>query len=65
MIARKDSFLISAIFYAAALALTLLLGFIKAHSDIALECERLGAFYVGEKTFACELKKPAKAKEPQ
>lgn len=32
-------------------------GWIAAHGTIATECERLGAFYVGSKTFACEVKK--------
>lgn len=27
-----------------------------AHHTIATECERLGAFYVNEKTFTCQLK---------
>ena len=32
-------------------------GYIKAHSEVSTECERLGAFYVGDKTYKCELKK--------
>ena len=27
-----------------------------AHHTVATECERLGAFYVNEKTFTCQLK---------
>ena len=27
-----------------------------AHNTVATECERLGAFYVNEKTFTCQLK---------
>ena len=33
------------------------MGYIKAHNEVATECERLGAFYVGDKTYKCELKK--------
>ena len=32
-------------------------GYSNAHSTVATECERLGAFYVGDKTYKCELKK--------
>jgi hypothetical protein len=32
-------------------------GSVKAHREVATECERLGAFYVGDKTYKCELKK--------
>lgn len=28
-------------------------GYQKAHSTIATECQRLGSFYVGSKTFKC------------
>ena len=28
----------------------------RAHHTVATECERLGAFYVNEKTFTCQLK---------
>ena len=28
----------------------------QAHNTVATECERLGAFYVNEKTFNCQLK---------
>ena len=31
-----------------------------AHNTIATECERLGAFYVNEKTFNCQLKSEGK-----
>lgn len=30
----------------------------NAHVEIAHECERLGGFYVGGKTFECKLKEP-------
>ena len=29
---------------------------VLAHNTVATECERLGAFYVNEKTFTCQLK---------
>ena len=29
---------------------------VLAHHTVATECERLGAFYVNEKTFTCQLK---------
>lgn len=32
------------------------LGYVMAHSEVARECERLGGFYVGRKTFACSVK---------
>ena len=31
-----------------------------AHHTVATECERLGAFYVNEKTFNCQLKSEGK-----
>ena len=37
-----------------------------AHHTVATECERLGAFYVNEKTFNCQLKsegKPGRQKQ--
>lgn len=30
-----------------------LVGWLQAHSTVATECERLGRFYVGTKTFEC------------
>lgn len=33
------------------------LGWIFAHTTVATECERLGAFYVGQKVFECKEKK--------
>ena len=27
-----------------------------AHSEVSRECERLGAFYVGTKTYTCQIK---------
>ena len=32
-------------------------GWIFAHSEISTECEKLNSFYVGSKTFQCEIKK--------
>ncbi len=31
-------------------------GFGVAHHEVGKECERLGAFYVGDKTYQCKLK---------
>ena len=28
-------------------------GWVAAHKEVARECERLGSFYVGKKTFKC------------
>ncbi|MGP1629955.1 MAG: hypothetical protein ACTS8S_00540 [Giesbergeria sp.] len=36
--------------------LAAVLGNALGHSTVARECERLGAFYVGSKTFTCHLK---------
>ena len=33
-----------------------LLGYVMAHSEVARECERLGGFYVGTKTYTCSTK---------
>ena len=32
------------------------LGYVMAHSEVSRECERLGAFYVGPKTYICQIK---------
>ena len=32
------------------------LGYVMAHSEVSRECERLGAFYVGTKTYTCQIK---------
>lgn len=37
-------------------AVGVLVGYAEAHSTVARECERLGAFYVGDKVFECKLK---------
>ena len=29
------------------------LGYASAHADVALECERLGGFYVGKTVYKC------------
>jgi len=39
-----------------ALMLMFFFGWIQAHSTVARECEKLGAFYVGDKTFECRVK---------
>ena len=33
-----------------------LLGYFYAHAEIRLECQRLGAFYVGNSVFECKEK---------
>lgn len=33
------------------------IGYQKAHHEVATECERLGGFYVGEKTYTCTVAK--------
>ena len=37
-------------------AIGAILGYAEALSTVARECERLGAFYVGNKVFECKLK---------
>jgi len=32
------------------------IGWLHAHTTVAAECERLGSFFVGSKTYECELK---------
>ena len=51
----KESFLFWCV-VAAFGAFCFSLGYASTHSVIARECARLGAFYVGEKTFKCESK---------
>jgi hypothetical protein len=34
----------------------LFIGYVSAHNMIATECEKLNGFYVGNKTFICDLK---------
>lgn len=34
-----------------------LLSWTHAHQTVATECQRLGSFYVGEKTYECKEKK--------
>lgn len=46
------AFLVAAVI----LAIGAVLGYAEAHSTVARECERLGAFYVGNKVFECKLK---------
>lgn len=35
----------------------LVMGWVIAHSTVATECTRLGAFYVGDTTYKCEVSK--------
>ena len=32
------------------------LGYVMAHDKVSRECERLGGFYVGPKTYTCQIK---------
>ena len=32
------------------------LGYVMAHNEVARECDRLGGFYVGLKTYSCQIK---------
>jgi hypothetical protein len=52
----KDSEGLLAVALIAALGLILALAWALAHSTVARECERLGAFYVGDKVYECRLK---------
>lgn len=36
--------------------ITFIMGWITAHSTIARECTKLGAFYVGDKVYECKVK---------
>ena len=51
-------YLFEALIIGVALALIFTLGWVTAHGEVVTECERLGAFYVGDKTFKCERVKP-------
>lgn len=33
-----------------------MLGYVTAHNEVSRECERLGGFYVGPKTYTCQIK---------
>lgn len=33
-----------------------LLGYVMAHNEVSRECERLGGFYLGPKTYTCQIK---------
>ena len=47
----------SALFWALlALVVGVLLGWVAAHTTIAIECDRLGAFYVGKTVYVCQRK---------
>lgn len=50
--------LFEALIIGVALLLIFTLGWVAAHGEVVTECERLGAFYVGDKTFKCERVKP-------
>ena len=43
--------------YFGAVMAGILLGWAVAHNTVAKECERLGAFYVRNVTYVCEVKK--------
>ena len=32
------------------------LGYVMAHGEVSRECERLGGFYAGTKTYTCQIK---------
>ena len=38
------------------IVLATFIGWDYAHRTVAKECERLGAFYVGDKTYECRVK---------
>lgn len=40
-----------------------LFGWLHAHEVIALECERLGGFFVGKKVFECKLVATSESQE--
>lgn len=40
-------------YQASGLLLAYYVGWLRAHYTVAAECERLGGFYVGSKTFRC------------
>jgi len=48
---------IEALVVGVVLAAIFTLGWVTAHNEVVTECERLGAFYVGDKTFKCEVRK--------
>ncbi len=48
---------IEALVVGVVLAAIFTLGWVTAHNEVMTECERLGAFYVGDKTFKCEVRK--------
>ena len=50
------AFMISMLTYIAGLTIGLSTGWVIAQNNIATECERLNAFYVGNKTFICDVK---------
>jgi hypothetical protein len=48
-------------YQAAGLLLAYYIGWVRAHYTVAAECERLGGFYVGSKTFRCTKVEDSKA----
>ena len=40
-------------YQAVGLLLAFYIGWVRAHYAVAAECQRLGGFYVGSKTFRC------------
>lgn len=49
--------LVSATVLTCAVGLLLALGWTLSQKSVSSECQRLGAFYVGDKTFECKEKK--------
>lgn len=50
------AFMISILTAICGLFIGLFIGWVVAQNNIATECERLNAFYVGIKTFICDVK---------
>ena len=50
-----DDSLMGCILLACFAAFFYFFGYAKAHSEVAQECQRLGAFYVGDKTYSCKV----------
>lgn len=62
MIVDKEDAKVFAFWMLLALACGWLFGWIHAHNTVRKECERLGSFYVGSKTFKCtEIQEGGKA----
>ena len=48
--------LIGFMFIVFAACMFVLFGWVTAHGTVATECQKLNAFYVGDKVFECRLK---------